>query len=406
MARNAEETLRQERAHLHRIKRLFTRFRGDEDWAPCGIMEPDTVSMVLQQDVRDIAYQSQQTHEPALDDITQIAVRAAKDNEVDMTEESSLQEADPAEVLPNDAIDEKASEMQIDALEEEIKPSNQSGQGSAAQTGDLASDEREKGRHEDDKALVQSPIQMLDGLVDKEKALKGEKLEVQMPDDTKRSINSSNPDIQFANPYSNLPSPPSLEAEPDAEPDAEDESRTSPPFQQHQHRVVTRAQTQAKSKTPTPPTSNNRPMSEDAANRRIADVGLQETGEEEEEEYVSDVHPFFTFPASAIPNRDLNLFPHQADEIRRQLLLWVQKQEEVVRGTEELCYGLLRADRMRNDVLRWTKAEGHLHEMSDGEDWYDREEWGLEEDLVKGKEEDDDDTVATAKKTRQRRADR
>ena len=403
MARNAEETLRQERAHLHRIKRLFTRFRGDEDWAPCGIMEPDTVSMVSQQNSRDADCQPQPSHELALEGGAQIVVEAAKIKGVGTTEELSIQEVDPAESLPNNLIDEKASsEMQIDVLEEEIKPSKQAAQGSATKTEDQANYERGDVRREDDKPPVQSPIHMSHDSANNFGALKGEAIEVQMQEDTKCPIGSTNPDIQSVNPYSNLPSPPA-EIEAQAQTETEDETSTSLSFQ---HRVVTRAQTQAKSKTPTPPiSSHNR---EDAANHRIADVGLQEAEEEEGdvEEFVPDVHPFFTFPASAIPNRDMNLLPHQADEIRRQLLLWVQKQEEVVRGMEELCYGLLRADRMRSDVLRWTKAEGHLHEMSDGEDWYDREEWGLEEDLVKGKEEDDDDTAATAKKTRQRRADR
>jgi len=51
--------------------------------------------------------------------------------------------------------------------------------------------------------------------------------------------------------------------------------------------------------------------------------------------------------------------------------------------------------------MRWCKAEGHVGEMSDGEDWYDREEWGLEQDLVKGREEEDDEAAAApGKKTR------
>jgi len=41
--------------------------------------------------------------------------------------------------------------------------------------------------------------------------------------------------------------------------------------------------------------------------------------------------------------------------------------------------------------------------MSDGEDWYDKEEWGLEEDLKKGQDEEEEDAATTAKKTRTRR---
>lgn len=44
--------------------------------------------------------------------------------------------------------------------------------------------------------------------------------------------------------------------------------------------------------------------------------------------------------------------------------------------------------------------------LSDGEDWYDMEEWGLEEVLEKGKEEEDEgvgEQVVSGKKTRGRR---
>jgi hypothetical protein len=57
-------------------------------------------------------------------------------------------------------------------------------------------------------------------------------------------------------------------------------------------------------------------------------------------------------------------------------------------------------------VMKWAKAEGHVgpnRDMSDGEDWYDKEEWGLEEDLKKGQDEEEEDAATTAKKTRTRR---
>jgi hypothetical protein len=58
---------------------------------------------------------------------------------------------------------------------------------------------------------------------------------------------------------------------------------------------------------------------------------------------------------------------------------------------------------MKKDVFSWCKADGHVGELSDGEDWYDREEWGLEEDLKKGQFEEEDDTANQGKKTRGRR---
>lgn len=125
-------------------------------------------------------------------------------------------------------------------------------------------------------------------------------------------------------------------------------------------------------------------------------------------ESVSDsyIHPYFLASQASRPDRDLNLPPNEADETRRLLQLYIQKQEEVCRGAQKVYDGLLKADRYRHDVLKWCKAEGHVglnRDMSDGEDWYDKEEWGLDEDLKKGQDEEEEDAATTAKKTRTRR---
>lgn len=115
------------------------------------------------------------------------------------------------------------------------------------------------------------------------------------------------------------------------------------------------------------------------------------------------IHPIFLAPKPAHPDRDLGLPEPEAEDVRRLLQLYVQKQEEVCRGTEKLYHGLLKADRMRKTVLEWSKSEAHVGEMSDGEDWYDKEEWGLLEDLKKGQDEEEEDTTQTQKKTRNRK---
>ncbi len=118
------------------------------------------------------------------------------------------------------------------------------------------------------------------------------------------------------------------------------------------------------------------------------------------------IHPLFIAPRSAHPDRDVGLPGEEAEDIRRLLQLYVQKQEEVCRGAKRLYEGLLSADRMRRTVLQWAKYEAHAgpnRDMSDGEDWYDKEEWGLEEDLKKGQDEEEEDTTQPAKKTRTRR---
>ncbi|KAI1129352.1 RXT2-like protein [Nemania abortiva] len=117
------------------------------------------------------------------------------------------------------------------------------------------------------------------------------------------------------------------------------------------------------------------------------------------------IHPMFLPPRSARPDRDLGIPEGEAEDMRRLLQLMVQKQEEVCRGVKRLYEGLLRANRMRKTVLQWSKYEAHVgpnRDMSDGEDWYDKEEWGLEEDLKKGQDEEEDEPQTT-KKTRTRR---
>ena len=118
------------------------------------------------------------------------------------------------------------------------------------------------------------------------------------------------------------------------------------------------------------------------------------------------IHPMFQAPAGAGLDRDLGLPEKEAEDIRRLLALYVQKQEEVCRGATRLHQGLLKAERLRKDVLHWAKAEAHCganRDLSDGEDWYDKEEWGLTEDLKKGQDEEEEDTTTTGKKTRNRR---
>ncbi|KAK3995906.1 RXT2-like protein [Cladorrhinum sp. PSN332] len=118
------------------------------------------------------------------------------------------------------------------------------------------------------------------------------------------------------------------------------------------------------------------------------------------------IHPLFLAPQAARQDRNMGLPDAEAENVRHLLQAYVQKQEEVCRGAKRLYEQLLRADRLRNKVLMWSKAEAHSgpnRDMSDGEDWYDREEWGLTEDLKKGEDEVEEDLATTQKKTRNRK---
>lgn len=170
-----------------------------------------------------------------------------------------------------------------------------------------------------------------------------------------------------------------LQAQPNGDvaqsPDGEDVSETA--SQQTAHRMTTRARAHAAS-TPSPPAT---PSST-----------------------VNNIHPLFTFPVSSLPDRDFGLPPAEAEETRLLLMAYVQKQEEIARIATDLSHGMMQGERMRQDVFKWSKAEAHVREMSDGEDWYDEEEWGLDGQLGKGRDEEEDEAVAAGKKsTRQRR---
>lgn len=107
------------------------------------------------------------------------------------------------------------------------------------------------------------------------------------------------------------------------------------------------------------------------------------------------IDPLFLLPPSVQPLSQSSalygLPAEEASETRRLLTTYIQKQEESVRGYEAVLAKLLKAQRLRMEVLDMCKAEGHIGEMSDGEDWIDTEEWGLQPgELRKGRDEDED----------------
>jgi hypothetical protein len=131
------------------------------------------------------------------------------------------------------------------------------------------------------------------------------------------------------------------------------------------HRMTTRARAQEASRSPTP------------------SIGSPQ------------IHPYFSFPTSAIPDANLGLPINMADETRHALISYISKQEEIVRSYIELHTGLLKALEMRTNVWNWTRAEGHEGEMSDHEDWVDLERWGIDpKDFRKGMLEEDGDDAA------------
>jgi hypothetical protein len=109
------------------------------------------------------------------------------------------------------------------------------------------------------------------------------------------------------------------------------------------------------------------------------------------------IHSFFQFPSSVVGDQNLGLPAQMADEARLALTTYISKQEEIVRSCRDIHSSLLKAMEMRTNVWNWTKAEGHLGEMSDGEDWIDLDEWNIDPrdtriKYVKGQQEDEQET--------------
>lgn len=153
------------------------------------------------------------------------------------------------------------------------------------------------------------------------------------------------------------------------DPDDADSTATSAEPQTHRMTTRARAQPPPRSTSPTPPPPQ--------------------------------IHPLFIPPPTSLPQP-----PAHSTEIRRLLCSYTQKQEEVVRQGNALLDGLRKALRLRNTVWGWCRAEGHVGEMSDGEDWIDLEEWGVEGPLRKGEEVEDEDGggILVGKGRRHRRA--
>lgn len=126
------------------------------------------------------------------------------------------------------------------------------------------------------------------------------------------------------------------------------------------------------------------------------------------------VDPFFLLPPALAPNQRtrrhlarLGLPTEELIDTRRLLMMFIQKQEETVRGYEAVLGKLIKAKRMRDKVWEWCRTEGHVGEWSDGEDWIDAEAWGLAPDeLKKGKDEEEvEGQEEVGRKAKRRRRD-
>ncbi|KAM0796276.1 RXT2-like protein [Usnea florida] len=418
MAQNACEMVQRERKTLNNAKQLLKKLRGDDIWIPCGSLYSKsdealfstehlyngTSSNVAPRAPRRFDGQERSANvvvngDRQLENRNRAKPRAEEVNVNGLHENTTEEDStDPTEAVAYGALrpsppDEK---REAEATITDVMPDLASADAiSKAPDGKPETSEDLERSLEDEIVDIVGPEASITDLAESEETLD---IRTAFGQDLGDSANKNDNETR-ASPHSDNPIPSAVDASTNgdtvlATEDVRDEgmedgmdadedenengTKTSP------RRMRTRAQAQAA----TSPATITRSVSSSSSRSTLPAI-----------------HPLFIIPPSAIPSRDIGLPPAEAEETRRMLILYVQKQEEVCRGAEKLHEGLLKADRQRKTVLKWCKAEGHVGEMSDGEDWYDREEWGLEEEgLRKGQNDEEDEGVVQGKKTRGRRA--
>ena len=334
MAEEALEMVRREKAVLWKAKRLLQRFRGDADWVPCEVFETEQDEVMLLS-----GHEGGEVPGSAVGSVPDIVEAAAVEMEHGEGV-GKLMKVDGGAVDGVEAMDMALQQAAAEAEKTE-----------AAQT--EATDLPQQGNIEPDTTENGAPA----------------------PESDPKEPTNLPPTTTLENPPDPPADPPSEQTSLSAQ-DPTTTTNGNGNGNGPSHAMTTRARARSPIASTTPPSPT--PSSNSTS--------------------ILQIHPWFQIPPSALPDRDLGLPSPEAEESRRLLLLYVQKQEQVVRSLTSLYTGLQRADRLRREVFRNCKAEGHVRddgkgngnvvtEMSDGEDWYDVEDWGLgKADLKVGKD--------------------
>ncbi|KAJ5809140.1 uncharacterized protein N7503_001358 [Penicillium pulvis] len=371
MAGAVEEKLRQEKALLWRARNLHRQFLGDAGWMPCGAVEAPEDRYIFEPRTEDEnPHGSSGQQKPS-----RLAATSTANGDINGGPEIPSMASREAHHTPN------GMEGEFQTTENDVEMAEYPA-GSGETTANLETREPNKAlKSEEADATVNDLPPHPTGADEPQRngnnLSRGGYVANDKPDEmdisqdgekvyAKRTIGDSN------------------ETHDETEQDAEMHDGLSP---EPPRRMTTRARANAAN----PQDENQSPSSETASSFLTP-------------------HPLFLIPDNVRPDANFGLPATEAEETRRLLWSYIQKQEETVRGFENMLNSLFRACHMKANVLEWCKAEGHVGEMSDGEDWYDREKWGLAEgeDLKKGTDEDEvetvDDSRTTAKRGRGRRA--
>lgn len=372
--------VQKEKAALWRMKHLLTLMSGDHAWIPCEMLETDNDINLFDDGAN--CYREHLLEKSRLKEIHGLAPFVGNLEEKTIAAASSALGEGPGEQLPVEVIGKPTPELP--AAEDDvamIDATNEAHDDKVPETITIAPAEApaEAETSETKEAGISINIEDDDSggtLEPTEGTAQGEIPPAEEVSHIKMDDGPEAPHVDGNAAESNKAVDETQPPEPEDEEATQDQEEVPEP-----RRMRTRAQAQAASDN----TTISRPRSTTPSTNS------------------SYVHPYFLPPPSAHPIPDMGLPPVEAEETRRLLQLYIQKQEEICRGSQKIYDGLMRAERLRKTVLKWAKADGHLGEMSDGEDWYDKEEWGLSEDLKKGQDEEEEDAATTAKKTRTRR---
>ncbi|RAH45512.1 uncharacterized protein BO95DRAFT_443196 [Aspergillus brunneoviolaceus CBS 621.78] len=389
MTQAIEAKLRQERALLWRARNLHRQFLGDSSWMACGMVETSADRWIFEPRV------ASTTHSPSLNqsgpngttaslptskpttetDGTQgssSVTEASQPSHAAQNETSQSQPAADEDVEMTDAQDHRTNQVHhLPKLDQTREPKSEEVD---TPVGDLPhhSETTKQETQVNGSHLANSTKIVEDQLPDSDRTLHREG---KADSNSNGTASVTQPDPEHR------PDAAGDDTDKDAEMQ-DDEISPEPP-----RRMTTRAQTNAANPHQD---DESGPLSPAPSDDTLGSLPTP--------------HPLFLIPESVRPDPNFGLPPNEAEDTRRLLWSYVQKQEETVRGFEHMLDCLFRACRMKEDVFEWCKAEGHVGELSDGEDWYDREKWGLAEgeDLKKGADEDEIEPVEESRTSNKR----
>ncbi|KAL4868172.1 hypothetical protein BDV12DRAFT_170186 [Aspergillus spectabilis] len=376
MTQAIETKLRQERALLWRARNLHRQFLGDGPWAPCGIFETSEDRSIFEPRIASTGHSSLLPHYKIK------GVSASANGDLDGSREraqNSLPSIDPSKGADSLQHRHDNAANATNDVEMTDGPNDRTEHAS----GNSEANHSKEPKFEEIDTLV-GDLPQHSEIREEAVNINGDKTE-KLPGDHDRLSNTDGTVGKEANnggADQGLQTNGDREEEEDKDVEMQNGSSPEPP-----RRMTTRAQANA-----------GQPQQDNDSGRASPSPSSDTLSS------LPTPHPLYLVPDSVRPDSNFGLPPNEAEDTRRLLWSYVQKQEETVRGFEHMLETLLRACRMKDDVFEWCKAEGHVGELSDGEDWYDREKWGLAEgeDLKKGADEDDLEPVEESRSSNKR----